>query len=124
MAQNYISVLREEVTRYSKLNGSIATEFAPLSCECGGEEFYLFSDDESGAAFVECPLCDKQYDILNSREYAEEIVQNTCNCGVETLVVGVGVSKHENSHDIDWAYVGAHCRSCGLSGVYADWVER
>lgn len=118
------SKLVRSVERYSEQNGSKITEFKLISCDCGSEELLLFSDDENGAAFVECAVCKAQYDLFDSGKYAEEWVQNTCNCDAEELTVGVGVSKCEGSNDLDWVYIGAHCRKCGCTGVYTDWKER
>jgi hypothetical protein len=116
--------LRNEVKRYSTLNGYQISDFTPVICVCKREKLLLTSDDNEGAAFADCPSCNSQIDIQDSRNYAENPVQNICNCGSEELLLGVGIAKYENSDDVRWVYVGGLCPKCGLSGVYVDWNER
>lgn len=116
--------LREEVERWSIENGYPATDFEVMSCDCGSKGFFLASDDDQGAALIECSVCEAQYDILESCQYADNLVQNICSCGAEVLQVSVSKSFYEKSEDVRWVYVGAYCAKCQLSGVYVDWQVR
>lgn len=117
--------LKKEVLRYSKLNGYPVSRFEAVECGCNQEELLLFSNDNQGGAFAECPTCSSQIDIMNSREYAEDPDHNVCSCENKTLLLGVGLALYDDgTGDVRWVYVGALCRKCGLAGVYTDWQER
>jgi hypothetical protein len=116
--------LESQVTDYSKSNGSIITSFELLACDCGCEQFLLFSDDNEGGAYVVCTSCKNEHDIQNSKSYIESEDHNICNCENEILNIGIGKSFYPDSTDIKWLYVGASCNECGLAGVYVDWHER
>ncbi|MEM9632039.1 MAG: hypothetical protein AAGA50_11985, partial [Pseudomonadota bacterium] len=118
------SELRNEIERYSELNGCKISKFEVVTCHCGGNDFKLFSDDQNGAAFATCASCGNTEDIWNSQKYTEKPLQNICRCGQEELALALGLSTYSNSDDIRWVYVGAHCKICRLSGVYVDWQER
>ena len=125
MATDPYAALKDEVASYADENGYPVSRFEPVRCACGQEELLLFSDDDEGGAFAECPSCRTQTDIMNSRDYAQDPVQNVCNCDHERLLLGVGTAVHDDgTDDIRWVYVGGLCKNCGLAGVYTDWHER
>lgn len=116
--------LSDEILRYSSALGYIATVTEAIECRCGCESVNLFSDDESGGAYVLCPLCGCFTDILNSGRYIESASQNVCLCEHELLRVSVARAFYEGTDDPRWTYVAAQCSSCGMAGVYTDWAER
>ena len=113
--------LNKEIERYSQLNGYAIENYHDITCSCGRNEFELYSDDTEGGAFVVCTTCGAEHDIENSRQYIEEITHNISTCDNDSLNAGYGISYYPKSSDPRWIYVGAHCRKCGLSGVYVDW---
>jgi len=115
--------LKYEVLRYSNLNGYPIEDYNDLKCTCGSSEFELYSDDEEGGAFVTCKSCGAELDIENSKQNIGECFQNGCNCDNGYFNVGVGKAFHQDTNDVRWVYVGAHCSKCSLSGVYVDWKE-
>ena len=116
--------LEEEITRYSKANKYLATEFNSLACNCGRDLFCLYSDETGGGALASCCDCGKKISIYDSAEYMEDTVQNVCRCGHEALHLTVGAALYEGTKDPRWIYVGAKCPKCNLVGVYVDWNER
>lgn len=119
------SALNERVLRYSKANGYPVSRHEVIRCNCGQSELRLFSDDTQGGAYAECPNCDTQIDIMDSREFAEDPVHNVCSCLNKELLLSVGIAVYDDgSEDVRWVYVGGLCRKCNLAGVYTDWQER
>lgn len=116
--------IESSIKDYSKSNGSVITHFNSINCECGSDEFLLFSDDTEGGAYIVCSNCKKESDIENSKRYIESEDHNICNCDNENLNIGIGKSFYPESNDVKCVYVGASCNKCNLSGVYVDWVER
>ena len=116
--------LKSSIESYSKSNGSIITHFEYLKCQCGSEQFLLFSDDTEGGAYIVCTRCQKEHDIENSKHYIESEDHNICNCDNDKLNIGIGKSFYPESNDVKCVYVGANCNACDLSGVYVDWLER
>ncbi|MCZ4339896.1 hypothetical protein [Shewanella colwelliana] len=115
--------LKNEIERYSNLNGYPATSYEDLICNCGCKELHLYSDDDEGGAYVVCASCGTEYDIESSRTYIEEPQNNICNCDNDQFNIGVGKAFYPESNEARWVYVGAHCGKCGLDGVYVDWKQ-
>ncbi len=115
--------LEKEIERYSKLNGYPISSYKNINCSCGGKEFYLYSDDDNGGAFLICTASKAEHDIENSRAYIEVPQNNICNCDNDNLNIGVGKACYSGSSDPRWIYIGAHCGKCGLDGVYVGWKE-
>ena len=115
--------IREEVLRYSKLNGYSAQHFADAACECGSRLFRLLLDENEGAAVRRCPTCQNEHAIGDSAEYLKEaeLEECGCPCGNDDLEITVGVSLYDSSEDVRWLYVGCRCPQCGLTAVYGDW---
>jgi hypothetical protein len=115
--------LRDEITRYSKLNGYLARHFADAICTCGGRKFRLALDENEGAAVRSCDACGDEHPIGDSAEYLEdaELEECSCPCGNDNLEITVGVALFEQSNDVRWMYVGCRCPECSLAAVYGDW---
>ena len=122
-AEPHTEKLQFEIIRYSKLNGYEATKFDSLICSCNHTDFKLFSDDVEGGCSAECLNCNQSISVCESADYMEEVLQNICNCGNESLQIITGLAFYEDSTDIRWIYVGASCQMCNLVGVYVDWNE-
>jgi hypothetical protein len=117
------SDVREEILRYSKLNGYVVHHFADAACSCGGKVFVLLLDGNEGAAVRKCAVCNSEHPIGDSGEYLKdaELEVCACPCGGEKFEITVGVSLYENSEDVRWLYLGCRCPSCGITAVYGDW---
>jgi hypothetical protein len=115
--------IREEVARYSRLNGYVAQHFADAVCRCGGKVFTLRLDDCVGAAVRQCVSCAHEHPIGDSDEYLEDadLEDYACPCGGEAFEITVGVSLYDGSEDVKWLYLGCRCVACGLTAVYGDW---
>jgi hypothetical protein len=115
--------VREEILRYSTLNGYPAENFADASCSCGGQKFHLLLDDCEGAAVRRCSSCGTQHSIGDSDTYLRdaELEECGCPCGSDDFQISVGVSLYENTNDVRWLYLGCRCPQCGLTAVYGDW---
>src|SRR4051794_36093357 len=85
--------IREELTRYAKLNEYPAHHFADAACACGGRTFQLALDDDEGAAVRTCALCKAAHPIGDSEEYLADasLEECACPCGVEELEITVAV---------------------------------
>ena len=117
--------LEAEVKRWSAQNGYEINVFKRVSCPSCKQDTLLFgSDDENGAAVVECATCETVFYLENSEPYMETPSQNICTCDGEVFKIGVGKAFHEGTTDPRWIYIGAECVACGLGGVYVDWQER
>ena len=117
------SDIRDEILRYSNLNGYVAEHFADAVCKCGGKIFHLLLDDTEGAAVRDCKACSLKHPIGDSDEYLEdaEVKECACPCGGEELEITIGVSLYKESDDVRWLYIGCRCPQCGLTAVYGDW---
>lgn len=115
--------LRDEITRYSKLNGHPAQHFADAICMCGGRKFRLSLDENEGAAVRRCVSCSAEHPIGDSEEYLEdaELEDCGCPCGNDDLEITAGVALYDESNDIRWLNVGCRCPECSLMAVYGDW---
>lgn len=117
--------LKNEISRYSKLNGYPSEHFAVAKCqECSSNIFQLIMNDESGVAIRICKSCENEHGIGDSDDFideAEELFQIECVCGNDSFHICCGVSLYENSEDVRWFYLGCRCVKCNLVGVYGDW---
>ena len=115
--------IREELLRYSRLNGYPADHFTDAACSCGGRAFSLALDDTEGAAVRTCTACGSAHPIGDSGEYLADAALETCACpcGCEQFEIAAGISLYEGSSDVKWLYLGCRCIDCGLTAVYGDW---
>jgi hypothetical protein len=115
--------LRDEITRYSKLNGYPAQYFADAICNCGGRKFRLALDENEGAASRRCAACGEEHLIGDSGEYLEDAELEVCGCPCDNddLEITVGVALYDQSNDVRWLYVACRCPECSLAAVYGDW---
>jgi hypothetical protein len=115
--------VRDELVRYSLLNGYEAEKFADCVCECGICDFGLLIDDNVGAAARICHKCDSDHGIGDSDDYIDEAEpwKCTCHCGAELFEITIGVALYEGTEDVRWLYVGCRCPKCQLTGCYGDW---
>jgi hypothetical protein len=115
--------IRDEIVRYSKLNGYLAHHFADAECKCGGRLFVLRMDDTAGAAVRKCVRCSEEHPIGDSGQYLDEaeLEAYECVCLENVFEITVGVSLYDSSEDVRWLYLGCRCPKCGLTGVYGDW---
>lgn len=85
--------IREELARYSVLNGYPTAHFADAVCQCGNHVFRLLLDDTEGAAVRECPRCGVEHPIGDSAEYLEDATLESCECpcgaGLFDITIGV-----------------------------------
>lgn len=116
--------LHDEIKRYANLVGYAPTQIKDQNCSCGEELFSVVSDEDEGGAYLNCKNCDSEVDVLASKRYIGEPVQNICNCGEKHMKVAVGYALYPDSTDVRWVYLGCECTKCNLVGVYADWQER
>lgn len=105
-------------------------------CECGGTVFSVLLDDECQEAAWFCRACDAQY-LFHTRRVADpyegdpDADSEYCHCHCaerDGLVTGgsyfelaVGVTLYDGSDDVDWAYLGCRCVTCGIVGYLAEW---
>jgi hypothetical protein len=115
--------IRDELVRYSTLNGYPATQFADAVCKCGSHLFRLLLDDNEGAAVRECASCGDSHPIGDSTEYLADasLEECECPCGVGKFEISVGVALYPDSMDVRWFYIGCRCPTCGLTACYGDW---
>jgi hypothetical protein len=115
--------IREELLRYSQVNGYRADHFAECKCACGGRVFQLELDDNEGAAVRHCIACSQDHPIGDSADFLDdaELEECACPCGADGLEITVGVSLYADSEDVRWVYLGCRCPACGLTAVYGDW---
>lgn len=115
--------IRDEILRYSKLQGYLASQFADARCSCGATAFMLLLDDREGAAVRHCTNCEVEHPIGDSDEFLEEanLEGCVCPCEMEEFEITVGVSLYEDSDDVRWLYLACRCTSCRLTAVYGDW---
>ena len=115
--------IRDELLRYSQVNGYRIHHFADAKCACGGSTFQLKLDDNEGAAVRHCAACSQKHPVGDSADFLDdaELQECACPCGDEELEITVGVSLYADSEDVRWLYLGCRCPSCGLTAVYGDW---
>lgn len=115
--------IRDELRRYSVLNGYEATQFADAACACGGRVFLLDIDADEGVAIRQCKTCRKRRPMGNSEDYLEDASPEQCGCPCDEdeFEITVGIALYEASEDVRWFYVGCRCDACGLTAVYGDW---
>lgn len=115
--------IRDEVHRYSRLNGYMVQHFADAICTCGSRTFRLALDDNEGAAVRICSQCNADHAIGDSEDYLDDASPEecACTCGNEAFEITLGVSLYDESDDVKWLYVGCRCSKCGLTAVYGDW---
>lgn len=115
--------IRDELTRYSGLNGYPATHFADAVCQCGSHTFRLLLDDPAGAAVRECSLCRKQHPIGDSADYLADATLEECECpcGSGVFEITAGVALYADTEDVRWLYLGCRCQKCSLTACYGDW---
>jgi len=115
--------IRDELSRYGKVNEYVPAQFADAVCVCGSRTFRLSLDEDQGVAVRICTACCNEHPMGDSNEYLEhaELEERACVCGVEIFEITVGVSLYEGSEDVKWLYVGCRCPACGLVGCYGDW---
>ena len=115
--------IRDELTRFGKLNEYIPTQFADAKCLCGSTVFGLKIDENEGAAVRICVACSKSHPIGDSDEYLEEanLEECACPCGEGKFKVTVGLHLYDGSEDVRWLYLGCRCSVCGITANYADW---
>lgn len=115
--------IRDEVLRYSHLNGYVAQHFADAICVCGSKTFRLTLDDNEGAATRICSECNIEHAIGDSENFLEDasLEECDCPCGSESFEITIGVSLYDDSEDVKWLYLGCRCSKCGLTAVYGDW---
>lgn len=115
--------IREELIRYSRLNGYIAEHFADAKCSCGATQFELLIDEDAGVAARLCPSCEGEHGMADSDEYFNDADPYTCECTCDgdLFEITIGVALYADSEDVRWLYVGCRCPKCGLTGCYGDW---
>ena len=99
--------IRDELIRYSKLNGYVAEHFADAKCNCGSTQFKLVMDENAGVAVRLCQSCGDEHGMGDSDDYADEAELNIseCTCGGDLFEITVGVSFYADSEDVRWLYV-------------------
>jgi hypothetical protein len=115
--------IREELTRYSSLNGYPTAHFADAVCQCGSNGLRLLLDDTEGVAVRQCTQCRTEHPIGDAAEYLEEATLEECECpcGSAVFEITIGVALYPNSEDVRWTYVGCRCPRCNLTACYGDW---
>lgn len=120
--------LREELARYSELNGYPIDNFIDVACSCGSDTFHLLTDEDQGVAIRECTKCGEEHFMGDSEDYESEaeVELHQCVCEREVFQITAGVHRYRNdddspSDDVRWLYIGCRCPSCELIGCYADW---
>lgn len=120
--------LRQEMLRYSELNGYPIDNYVDVCCACGNDSFYFSTDENEGVALRVCGRCEDEHLMGDSEEYAEEaeIEKHGCLCDAEIFQITAGVHRYRNadetlSPDVKWLYLGCRCVACGLVGNYAGW---
>src|SRR5687767_9282837 len=63
--------VREEISRYSALNGYPAVHFAEAVCKCGAREFGLNLDDAEGVAVRVCETCKDAHPMGDGADYMD-----------------------------------------------------
>jgi hypothetical protein len=98
--------IREELLRYSDLNGYRVHHFAEAKCDCGGRVFHLKLDDIEGAAVRHCTVCSREHLIGDSADFSDdaEFQDCACPCGAEEFEITVGVSLYADSEDVRWLF--------------------
>jgi hypothetical protein len=102
--------VRDELAEYS--TGS-CTAFVEVVCQCGGHDFQLSIDEDSGTAIRTCWRCHQEHAMAGDPETAE-LEECECLCGADRFELTCGAAS-------DWFFIGARCSACGLTGCYADW---
>lgn len=115
--------IRDEVTRFSALNGYVAHHFEDATCACGATTFRLLVDEQEGVAIRRCVVCSGEHVMGDGAQFLADATPEACACpcGKEEFEISVGVSLYEGSRDVRWMYLGCRCPSCGLTAVYGDW---
>ena len=115
--------IRDELHRFSVLNGYEATQFADAICVCGHKIFQLDMDEDAGVAIRLCTACGKRHPMGDSEAYMEdaELDEYGCPCGKDQFEITAGVALYESSEDVRWLYLGCRCPACGLTATYGDW---
>jgi hypothetical protein len=92
--------IREELLRYSQVNGHRADYFAECKCACGGRVFQLELDDNEGAAVRHCIACSQDHHpIGDSADFLDDadLEECACPCGADGLEITVGVEIEWNA---------------------------
>jgi hypothetical protein len=115
--------LQQTVISYSRANKYVAQKFRASVCTCGNEVFRLESDANEGISIRTCTACGHRHVMGDGADYLDEANpgRHECLCGGEAFRLLTGVALYKNSDDVRWNYVGCHCTSCNLVGVFADW---
>lgn len=115
--------IRDELLRYSKLNGYVAGQFADAVCSCGATQFQLLIDEQEGVAARVCSVCGGEHLMGDSADFVDEAELESCECtcGGDLFEITIGVSLYASSEDVRWLYVGCRCPNCSLAGCYGDW---
>jgi hypothetical protein len=115
--------IRDELVRYSGLNGYPAAHFAEAVCQCGSHAFRLLIDDTEGAAVRACKHCGTEHPIGDAAQYLEDATLEECGCpcGSTVFEITIGVALYANSEDVRWTYVGCRCPGCSLTACFGDW---
>ncbi|MEQ8637118.1 hypothetical protein [Gimesia maris] len=120
--------LRQEMTRYSELNGYPIDSFVDVVCTCGNDSFLFRTDQNEGVAMRFCPQCETEHLMGDSEDYTDEaeVEKHFCVCDAEVFQITAGIHRYRNeddslSADVRWLYLGCRCVDCGLVGSYADW---
>ncbi len=115
--------IRDEILRYSTLNGYLAQHFADAVCKCSHRTFTLSLDDAAGVAVRTCAACGVIHPMGDSDQFMQEAQPEecACPCGKERFEITIGVSLYDDSRDMRWLYLGCRCPGCGLTAVYGDW---
>lgn len=114
---------KDEVERYSGLNGYKTVKFSQAVCGCGSLSFKLETDEEQGVAKRTCANCGAMHFMGDSAEYAEgaTLEGHECICSATDFELCSGVALYRDSNDVRWYYIGCRCAHCHLVGVFADW---
>ena len=115
--------IRDELLRYSQMNGYPAQHFADSECRCGSRRFRLSLDETEGVAVRNCAACSGEHPIGDSADYLADATLEACECpcGGDSFEITAGVSLYEGGEDVRWFYVGCRCPACGLTACYGDW---
>lgn len=120
--------LRQEMLRYSELNGYPIDNYVDVRCACENDTFHFGTNEQEGFAIRLCSRCETEHPMGDSDQFSEEPEFGThvCVCDAELFQITAGVHRYRNedetlSPDVKWLYLGCRCVACGLVGNYADW---
>jgi hypothetical protein len=125
------SDIRELLSRHKESTGDNVDVVQEVVCDCGSRVFSILLDDEYQEAVWICQRCDAQY-LFHTKRVSGYYEGNSdgdiecCNCpcsirGGSYFELAVGVTLHEGSQDVDWAFIACRCVVCGLTGYLAEW---